>query len=132
MAKNVAWTNVSAAIEYPQIEVDAAPAANATIVIEWQGDKPEMTGVNKIYAKNEILTTSFSKAKMLEVFDPQKTLQGADIKDNKLKATVVGENGSRTAFVKLNQGQFTWWAPLCFEVRNPVDIVAPVEQKKIV
>jgi hypothetical protein len=128
--KSVAWTNISAAIEYPQIEVDAGPAANATIVIEWQGNKPEMADVNKTYAKNEILTTSFAKAKMLEVFDPQKTLQGADIKDNKLKATVVGGNGSRTAFVKLSQGQFTWWAPLCFEVRNSLDIVAPVEQKK--
>jgi hypothetical protein len=128
--KNAAWKNVDEAIEYPQIEINTTVGAKFDIVIEWQGIKPEVTKNALSYGLNETLTATFGKAKVLELFDPQKALKQSDIRDNTLKALVVGEKGNRTAFAKVKQGQFTWWAPVCFEIRETLDITAPLTQEK--
>jgi len=128
--KSVPWTNVGQAIEYPQIEITTAIAAKFDISIEWQGAKTELAKSASSFGSNEILSASFGKAKVLEVFDPQKALKQPEIKDNSLNATVVGEKGNRTVFAKVKQGQFTWWAPVCFEIKESLDITASLNQEK--
>jgi hypothetical protein len=128
--KSVNWLNVDQAIEYPQIEINTEVGSKFDIVIEWLGAKPELVKNEASFGTNEILSVSFGKAHITEIFDPQQALKQIDIKENTLKALVVGEKGNRTAFAKIKQGQFTWWAPVCFEIRETIDILAPVIQDK--
>src|ERR1035437_6006901 len=128
--KSVSWTNVDQAIEYPQIEITTAVASKFDISIEWQGSKTELVKSALSYGLNEILTASFGKAKVLEIFDPQKALKQSEIKDNSLKAIIIGEKGNRKIFAKVKQGQFTWWAPVCFEIKETLDITASLNQEK--
>ena len=128
--KNVVWTNVDQAIEYPQIEITTAMGSKFDIAIEWQGAKPELAHNASFYGSNETLAATFSRAKVVELFDPQQALKQTTLKDNTLKALVVGEKGNRTAFAKVKQGQFTWWAPVCFEIRETLDVSAPLVQAK--
>jgi hypothetical protein len=128
--KSVPWTNVDQAIEYPQIEITTAIASKFDISVEWQGAKTELVKNAPSFGLNEILTASFGKAKVLEIFDPQKALKQSEMKDNSLKATVIGEKGNRTVFVRVKQGQFTWWAPVCFEIKESLDIIASLNQEK--
>jgi hypothetical protein len=128
--KPVKWINVDQAIEYPQIEITTAVGPRFDIVIEWQGAKPELVKNAPSFGANEIMSATFGKAKVIALFDPQKALKQADIKDNTLKALVVGEKGNRTVFAKVKQGQFTWWAPVCFQIKETLDITAPLIQDK--
>jgi len=128
--KSVPWKNVDQAIEYPQIEITTAVASKFDISIEWQGAKPELVKNASSYGLNETLSATFGKAKVIEIFDPQQALKQTDIKDNSLKAMVVGEKGNRTVFAKVKQGRFTWWAPVCFEIKESLDITAPLNQEK--
>jgi hypothetical protein len=42
---------------------------------------------------------------------------------NQVQATIQGEAGHKTAFIQLRQGEMVWWFPLCFEVKQPVEII---------
>jgi len=128
--KNIAWKNVEQAIEYPQIEINTAIDAKFEIVIEWQGAKPELAKNASSYGLNEKMDATFKNAKVIELFDPQQALTQTTIKDNSFQATVVGEKGNRTAFAKIKQGQFTWWAPVCFKINETIDITSPLNQEK--
>ena len=126
----VSWTNYDKAIGLPQIEITAIATTVNKIEIEWTGEKIEIDKNVSTHTKNETLVASFGKAKVLEIFDPQKTLTGIEVENNGLKAFVSGENGNHTAFVKVSKGQFIWWIPLCIEIKNPVEIESSLEQQK--
>jgi hypothetical protein len=128
--KAAVWTNVNDAIEYPQIEIDAAMVPTYDIVIEWSGSVPELAKNEKVYGSNETLSATFGKAQVLEMFDPQQSLRDINLRANSLTGSVAGEKGNRTAFAKVKQGQFTWWLPLCFEIKETVDVVSSLSQDK--
>ncbi|MDP4292788.1 MAG: glycogen debranching protein, partial [Bacteroidota bacterium] len=128
--KSVSWKNVDQAIGYPQIEINTEVGPRFEIAIEWQGSKPELAKNAASFGLNEPLEASFGNAKVVELYDPQQALKQTSIKDNKLVAEVAGEKGNRTAFVKIKQGQLTWWAPVCFKVMETLDITTPLTQEK--
>lgn len=128
--KKMSWTNVESAIEEPIIEINCPVASQYNIEIEWQGFEPDKADLDAFYAREEALQVRFQHAKILELFDPQKVLSDVKFSMNELKATIDTEPGNRTLFIKLKQGQLCWWLPLCFEVKCPVEIVAPIEQEK--
>lgn len=129
--RSVSWNNFDQAIDLPQIEITSQEATPSYIVeIEWQGARPETAQVAPTYSQQDPFTATFSQAKVLEVFDPQQVLKNTEISNRRIRALVAGENGHRTVFAKVSQGQFTWWAPLNFETRNPIDLVADLNQGK--
>ncbi len=128
--KKMSWINVESAIEEPIIEINCTMASQYNIEIEWQGFEPDKTDVAAFYAREEALQVRFQHAKILELFDPQKVLSNVEISVSELNANIDAEPGNPTLFVKLKQGQLCWWVPLCFEVKYPIEIVAPIEQKK--
>ncbi len=127
--KKMSWTNVESAIEEPIIEINCPIASQYNIEIVWQGSQPDKAELAAYYAREEAFQWRFQHAKILELFDPQKVLSDVKFSMNELKANIDAEPGYRTLFVKLKQGQLCWWAPLCFEVKYPVEIVAPIEQE---
>ena len=128
--KNVNWTNVDSAIEYPQIEITTEIASKYEIEIIWKGSTPALAQNGPTFGLYQLLSSSFDKAKVIEIFDPQKALTDIHLNGNSVTAIVVGEKGNRTVFAKLNQGQLTWWAPICFKIEEPIDITAPLTQEK--
>jgi len=120
--KKINWTNVADAIEYPQIEITADVAPKYEVVIDWQGEDLSKVSNAAAVGKEDNLQATFGNAKAVEVFDPQKVFKNAILKDNALQSAVVGETGSRTAFVKVTQGDFTWWLPVCFDIKESVNV----------
>jgi hypothetical protein len=127
--QKVSWENVDAAIEHPQMEIDVPAMANVKIEIEWEGNRLPNSKSSEQRAKDEIFNINFDKAKILQIFDPQSLFKGVELKEDELKANIIGEVGSHTAFAQINQGPFTWWMPVCVDVKNPVEVLAPLEQE---
>jgi len=118
------WKTVSEAIGQPEIELNCKVAEKQEIKIEWTGEKPETLEIPKFYAKGENIQIATKKATILDLTDPQKILGNAKTIPNLLSATVSGEFGNRSAFVKLRQGEMEWWNPLGFEVRQAIEIIS--------
>jgi hypothetical protein len=85
------------------------------------GSKPEQLKPADFYALGDRLKISLPKAAITDVNDPQQILRQLQFNDHSLLAVVSGEWGTRTAFVKLRQGDLSWWHPLQFEVRPAVE-----------
>lgn len=128
--KKVSWTIVKSVIEEPIIEIECATSSQYNIEIEWQGAEPDNADLAVLYAGEEKLQLNFKHAKILELFDPQEVLSNVETSVNELNATIDTKPGNHSLFVKLEQGQLSWWAPLCFEVKYPVEIIAPFKQER--
>lgn len=121
------WKNVTTSVGEPIIEIDSAPAAQYTVIIEWAGDVPDVPSLAAEYATGAPLAVRLPHASVVKVFDPQQVLQNITSQGSELKASIAGETGSRTAFVQLQQGDLTWWAPLPLEVRQTLSILETPE-----
>jgi hypothetical protein len=124
----VEWKMVSEAIGQPKIELICQPSEKQEIRIEWMGEKPETIELPAFFAEGENLQIKPNKATIIGLNDPQKILQIQKINSRSFMATISGEKGSRTAFVKFRQGAMEWWMPLCFDVREAIDIVSEKTQ----
>jgi hypothetical protein len=124
----VEWTCISDAVGSPEIEISFPACETYDIRVEWQGSKPEQLKPADFYALGDRLKISLPKAAITDVNDPQQILRQLQFNDHSLLAVVSGEWGTRTAFVKLRQGDLSWWHPLQFEVRPAVEILADKQQ----
>jgi hypothetical protein len=122
------WRIVSEAIGQPEMEVTCDAADKQVIRIEWTGGKPERPKTPTFYAKEENIQIETKEATILGLNDPQKILLNTIIKQNILIATISGELGNRTTFVRLKQGIMQWWSPLCFEGRPAIEIISAKKQ----
>lgn len=118
------------AIEYPELEIITPSGDNFEVEIVWGGNSLEQFALESFYAKGEILKLSLRNAEILEVFDPQQIFKSVKTRKQSLQAELQGELGGRTAFVKLQQGQMSWWQPISFELRKSLEILAEEEQPK--
>jgi len=126
--QSVKWKLISEAIGQPEIELTCTASEKQEIRIEWMGEKPEMIHLPAFYAEGENLQIATKQANILELNDPQKILLNPKVTPHLLSATISGEKGNRTAFVKLRQGQMEWWMPLEFEVRQAIEIISTKNQ----
>ncbi|MEJ6980682.1 DUF4450 domain-containing protein [Pedobacter sp. P351] len=125
--KKVSWKILEAAVNNPTVEIMAGKAAKYDIELEWAGNaliKPE----DQSFASNTPVTLNFGSARALQVFDPQNVLDAEVISNSAIAGTVKSEPGNKTVFAKLQQGDFTWWAPVNIEVAEPVQIITKKEQ----
>lgn len=122
------WKILPEAIGQPEIELNCNASETYKIKIEWTGEKPETIEIPAFYAEGEIMQITTKQAAILGLTDPQKILRNPKTNQNLLSATVSGEFGNRTAFVKLHQGGMEWWMPLSFEVRQAIEIISAKKQ----
>jgi len=127
--KNANWKNVDSAIEGPIIEILCEPSEQYSVKIIWRGSRQDSATLKEFYARGSLLRLQFTHAIVQKVYDPQNILTNVKIAQNTLGARIVGEVGYKTAFVKLKQGAFTWWEPLNIEIKEAVEIIAPVQQR---
>ncbi|HYO10593.1 MAG TPA: DUF4450 domain-containing protein [Tepidisphaeraceae bacterium] len=122
------WKGMEEVVGRPEIEVVAAPAERWEVSIRYRDAQPAVAAAPAVVARGEALEVSVAPATLLEVFDPQQALADITRQPQSLSATAAGEPGHRTAFAKVRQGDLTWWLPVTFEVRPPIEIIPTPEQ----
>ena len=125
--RRVNWKVLTSSVNHPSLEIPAGKSSKYDIVVEWTGNslyKP----TDKTYASGTPVKLSFASAKALQVFDPQNSLDNEILNSSSIEGTIKSGSGNKTFFAKLQQGDFTWWAPLNFEIVDPVQIIAEQEQ----
>jgi hypothetical protein len=118
-----AWRIVEDAIGQPRVEISASGADHYVIVITWQGDPPAEVSVPAVVEFGGVLRADVAPAHLLQVSDPQNTLNRLDATPGTLHALAVGELGHRTFFLQVAQGQLRWWLPVPFEIRPAWEIL---------
>lgn len=126
--KTAAWKSFEEAVGRPLIEIAAPSASAVEVAIEWSGREPETLPSGGIFAVDAAWTHNFKTAEILAVEDPQHALARVEAAGHRLTATVSDHLGHRTVFTWLRQGELTWWSPLTFEIRPPLEIVASESQ----
>ena len=128
--KKADWKNIDSAVGEPMIEIDGAIADGYNISIQWKGKKPVTSLSQKTYVKGSNVTLQFPDAIIQQLYDPQNVMGSATIVAHSVKAKLVSETGRKTAFVQLKQGQFLWWQPVLFDIREGVEIIPFAKQPK--
>ena len=116
----VKWKALPSAVGQPLLQLNAGKQKDYLIKISWSGKKPATDYPVKTYTRMTLQRVE-KKAEPLQLFDPQ------HIFDNPLHArqaislanTVLGYH---TYFIKLKQGEFTWWQPINMNVVKPIEI----------
>lgn len=124
----VKWKVSERSLGIPSLEIFAGKAAKYSIEVAWDGEPFEQPSLSPALYK-ELFKAEFKNAKITNLYDPQQILQGAVTRNNKLEALLDAENGHKTFFLKLSQGNFAWWMPVDVEVMKTVELLAPLEQK---
>ena len=127
--KQVRWVIQEDAVGTPVIIIPAAYATKYAIEINWTGKPLEKPTARQTYKTGESIKLKWQQARVLEIMDPQQALQQASHTNTELTATVQSTTGNKTFFVKLKQGQFSWWEPVCFAIATAEVIV---EQKAVI
>ena len=127
--KPVKWRVLSESVGLPRIEITAPPSVRSEVVVEWQGDAPARISAPEVFVSGAPLSVSTGAAKIEAVSDPQQVLSQPTVGTNGLKALAGGTPGHRTAFLKVAQGDLSWWLPLAFELRPAVEILPAVVQQ---
>lgn len=117
----VSWQSVRS-VGGPMVELLAPQADGAQIVLRWSGPEPARADVPAMIGQGEPFTVSVGHARLAEVHDPQGVLREVTLQPDGLRATATGTFGHRTAFARVEQGRLSWWEPLCFELRPPLEI----------
>jgi hypothetical protein len=120
----VSWHSVNEAVGQPVIKIATGKARQYTIVIKWAGAPIQPMKYDSVYAAGARLTAATPAGFIQSIFDPQQVLQNIMLTSNQVQAGIQGAAGQKTAFIQLRQGDMVWWFPLCFEVKQPVEMVA--------
>jgi hypothetical protein len=126
--KEVSWKLIASAIEIPELEIITTYGKSFIIEIDWLGNPLENFSTELFYAKGEMLNLNLKSAEIIKVFDPQQIFDAVQMEKQALHAKLKGELGGRTAFIQLKQGEMSWWQPVSFEIRKPVEVIYQKKQ----
>ncbi|HWA09735.1 MAG TPA: DUF4450 domain-containing protein [Opitutaceae bacterium] len=127
--KPAQWSSVPDAVGTPAIEVVTTVAATRYEVnIRWVGGATVGPRPMAMTVLDRTFRMDFSPANVLEVFDPQNALKSAAPRDKELVGTANGLPGWHTVFAKVKQDDLTWWMPVDFEIRLPLQIIPSPNQ----
>ena len=119
--QSVSCESIKNLVGQPVVRIDAGQSERYEITVEWKGNPFTKETVSATVAQGDDISIAFRQTP-LEVNDPQGTLSTSSITSKNLKGKVVGLEGHRTVFVRLNLGDFTFWQPVQIEVKQPVEI----------
>lgn len=120
------WNVQSEAVGKPVIELESVAYPKYVIKVTWKGAPVEKTVPLQKVVIGHSFTYKPATATVLKYLDPQKTFGSVQL-TNVFKGVPV-DTGYHTLFLKLKQGQMTWWQPVNVQVVKPVEVVADVNQ----
>jgi hypothetical protein len=127
--ESATWRNVKNSIGTPILEITAGNTTRYVIKIEWSGDSLSKPMYSDIQLIGNNLMADFGKSTLLDVYDPQNILANPQLKNNILVTGLKSDIGHKTVFAKIRQGDFEWWSPLDFRIKEQIEIVVPENQK---
>ena len=127
--KTKEWRIVDVAAVDPQIEVIAEYTPEYQISVTWKGNLPERISGSVTMAFNQELDIRTDHAVIEKIHDPQQILQNPLISPHRIISGFKEITGHKTFFIKLSQGVLNWWEPYCIELREPVEIIAGLQQE---
>ncbi len=122
------WKIDQNSIGKPLIEIIGEKSDKIEVEIVWKGNKIEQISVPKVAADNTKVEIKFGKMKLIEISDPQSSLQNIAKESNSFSAISTPNFGHRTVFAKVQQGGLIWWQPLMFEIRPAFEILPKESQ----
>ena len=129
--KTANWKVIDSAISIPLIQIEVAAAKKYQVEIVWSGNKPVADPAMSTYVKGTRINSLFiPAAEILDVYDPQGVFTELTKSKHIVDARIKGELGCRTVFVKIKQGQFSWWQPNTIMVKELLSVDALLEQQK--
>jgi hypothetical protein len=105
------YTITKNGIGNPEIIIESPFAEKYSIVINWDSNALEVIKTLDVYNPTAAFTLETKKAKIIELYDPQKVLSSISKSDNKVSG-IVNAIGDKTLFVQLQQGEMIWWQPI--------------------
>ena len=121
--KAASWKNINDAIGKPVVEINIPAAKKYSITIKWKGARPLLPSNEKTYINGGTVSESFPNATVLKVFDAQNVLTDIKTSSAGFLGKINAANGNYTVFVHLKQGNLSWWTPICFKVKDPVELI---------
>lgn len=106
----------------PRIEIEAPQADGADIVVRWDGPPPAEAERPAVVGAGETFRVGLGDARLCEVRDPQGALTDVRQEPAAFLGKATGQVGHRTVFARLEQGDLSWWTPVCFEIRPALEI----------
>jgi hypothetical protein len=118
--KPAVWRVDTTAVGTPYIWVMCSKDQENSVEIEWGGktvNMPEEISVARGDAYKQTLDVTVET-----VYDPQSVLGYKRADGSTISGTVTGEVGHRTFFVRVAQGNLTWWMPVGLWVKEPLEV----------
>lgn len=112
------WSIISSSVGKPLLQINVSAAKEYKITINWKGKTILHFGYQAdVDAGNELMIHS-ETLKLKELYDPQNVINRFNLKENGLTALCSINPGNSTFFIKVQQGIFSWWEPVCLKI-NP-------------
>ena len=108
------------AVGNPQLIIESPFKENYNIDISWDGEKMEQPKLEKSYCIGERILLETTKAKIIEIYDPQQALSEVSKTNSELKANLKTKENA-TFFIRLQQGNTTWWSPVNLIVKPEIE-----------
>ncbi len=112
-----AWRALEDSVGLPRIEILAPAADLHDIRITWSGHGPAPIPAPAVAQPGATFTRSVG-AKITHLQDQQGALQDADFSGSSVAGIAAGQNGHRTLFAQVTQGDLRWWQPVTLEIQN--------------
>lgn len=128
--KKVNCERIYNTIGQPAIRISAGISEKYEITVEWKGQPLHKEMISVAVAQGDEITVPLSHAP-LALNDPQGVFSQSSLTTTGIKGRVIGVVGHRTIFVQVKQGDFTFWQPVDIHVKQPVEIKANPESKKL-
>ncbi len=124
------WENTDGAMGNPVIEIPSEYKDSIHIRVAWSGTRPEKAVSEPALASGDRLELAFDHARVSDFYDPQQTAGEISLEDHSLSFRADGLTGHRTVFARIAQGDLSWWVPICFELKQPVEFITADSLKK--
>jgi hypothetical protein len=111
----VQWETVDSIIGTPSLQIDAAPAKSYLIVIKWKGEGFEKPLHKQAYNSKELVQVKMNKAIITNTYQPVEVLGNLVRTTNSITGN-LNNAGVNSLYLKLKQGDFTWFEPLSFSL----------------
>jgi Domain of unknown function (DUF4450) len=119
------WRVLTNSVGVPRVEIQSAVGPRYDVVVVWTGDQLLGRGFEQVVKQDAPFAARFSRAKLLAVADPQDALSDLVTEAHSFRAAATGDLGHRTVFVRLRQGEITWWQPVTFDIQSASGTKAP-------
>lgn len=122
--KSVKWTQISASIDKPMLQINAPAEVQYKIQIAYRG-KPffNLDYSSLVY---EDLKIKSNGLKLLSVYDPMKSATKIRLKSSELVAELPLFSGEGDFFIQVKQRAFSWWKSVSFfKIRYPQMYLPP-------